>query len=58
MAGDHLGVVERVDERQAALVADALHLGERLADVGTEEHDLRAVAETGLDLRSDGRRPA
>ena len=51
MAGDDGGVLERVDERQATLVADPLERPERLTDVGALEDDLGAVAAAGRDLR-------
>ena len=50
VAGDHLRVVERVDEREAALVADPLHLGKRFADVRAVQDDLRAIVEAGFDF--------
>ena len=53
MASDDLGIVERVDERQSALVAQPLASREGLADVLAVEHDLGAVAEARLDLRAD-----
>ena len=51
-----VGIVERVHERQALGVADALHLGEGLADVRAVEDDPCAVPETGVDLRAHGGR--
>ena len=54
MAGDDGRVIERVDEAQALRVADPLHLGEGLADVGAMEDDPRAVAEAGIDLGAHG----
>ena len=54
VAGDHVRIVERVGERQAALVADLLEPGERLADVLAVEDDLRAVPDAGVDLRAYG----
>ena len=54
VAGDDRRVVERVDELEALGVADPLHLGEGLADVGPMQDDSRAVAETRVHLRADG----
>ena len=53
MAGDDVRIVERMDEREAALVAQGLHALEGLADVGPVQHDLGAVAQARLDLRTD-----
>ena len=51
VTGDHRRVVERVDEPQAIRVADPLHLGEGLADVGAMEDHPGAIAKAGIDLR-------
>ena len=40
IARDHGRIVERMDEGQALGVADPLHLGERVTDVGAVEDDL------------------
>ena len=55
LAGDRDRVVERVDERQAARIADALHLRPGLGRVGPVEDHLRAVAAAGIHLGADRR---
>ena len=54
MPCDHRRVIERVDELEALGVADPLHLGERLADMGAVQDDPGPIPKTGLDLRPNG----
>ena len=55
VAGDQLGIVERVDEREPALLREPLPQREHLADVAAVDDDLGAVVPAGLELRADGR---
>src|SRR6266487_1535986 len=54
LAGDDLGVVERVDEGETTFVAEALAFGERLDGGVAVEDDLGAVAFAGGDLGGGG----
>ena len=54
MTGDDRRIVEWVDEMQALHVADALHLGEGLADMRAMQHDPGTVGEARLDFRTAG----
>ena len=51
MAGHDRGVIERVHERETALVPNALQCPERVADVIALEDDLGAVPSARLDFR-------
>ena len=55
LAGDHVRVVERMDERQAFARGDRLGLGARFGQVGAVQHDRRAeLAAVGhLDQRGE-----
>ncbi len=54
VAEQDLGVVVRVDEHQAALLAQPLEVLQRLPDVLPAEHHLRAVAQARGHLGGDG----
>ncbi len=50
LTGDHLGIVEWVHERQAALLLERQCVGIRIGVTVTVKHDLAAEAAHGIDL--------
>ena len=51
LAGDHVLVLEGVDEGRPGLLDARARVGERRVEAGAAEHDLAAVGERRLDLR-------